>query len=432
MKTTRLFYVLLVALLVSAFGCSNQQSQPYQAQNQVQQDPQVTVNEAQPNIGDNLNLQAVGELLKQSPDPQTLERKLNEKGNPINNLDLNGDGMVDQLTVAETEKGKYTIIDNQADGTSDVAYLVVDAQPNMPVTVNINGNPQYYGNNSNYQSSFSPTDFMLMAYLMRPHYSLYMSPYHYGYYGYGYSPYPIMPYRAYHSSAYISSARTKTTYKTTTVTTTKSQPTFKSTSKSVSSNVATHASVSNPNRSQKSFSARDNSQPVRSGGFNSKPTASPSTSPVKTGSTGKSWGSSPSHTSTPAAHSTSSPSHTTSSPSHSWGSSSGGGRRSDVNSKENITPLAFNISDLSNINVVSYNYKPSWIASENLPSNKQYGYIAQNVEKTFPDLVTTDSHGKMVDYFGMIAVNTEAIKTLIGIVQSQQKEINDLKQQLKK
>ena len=256
MKTTRLFYVLLVALLVSTFGCSSQQSQPYQAQNQAQQDPQV-------NIGDNLNLQAVGELLKQSPDPQTLERKLNEKGNPINNLDLNGDGMVDQLTVTETEKGKYTIIDNQADGTSEVAYLVVNAQPNMPVTVNINGNPQYYGNNCNYQSSFSATDFMLMAYLMRPHYSLYMSPYHYGYYGYGYSPYPIMPYRAYHSSAYISSARTKTTYKTTTVTTTThSQPTFKNTSKSVTNNVA---SVSNPAHSQKAFQARDNSQPVRSG-----------------------------------------------------------------------------------------------------------------------------------------------------------------------
>lgn len=263
MKTMKLFLVLLVMVFTSTFvGCDNPNKQ-YQNQQPVQ----VQVTEAEPNVGDNLNLPAVGELIKTCKTPEEIEMKLNEPGNLINNLDLNGDGVADMLTVVETEKGKYTIIDNQSDGKTDVAYLNVIVQPDNTVNVNINGNPQYYGNNCNYQSSFSAGDMMLMYWLTRPHYSLYASPYYYGHYYHGYSPYRVVPYRTYHSNPYISSNRTKTTYKTTTITTTK---TFNNTSNVVKN----HANISHPTQSQKSFQNRDNSKPIGSGGFNNKNTNS--------------------------------------------------------------------------------------------------------------------------------------------------------------
>ena len=87
---------------------------------------------------------------------------------------------------------------------------------------------------------------------------------------------------------------------------------------------------------------------------------------------------------------------------------------------------------MNNVDIVHCSYKPEWVAFDNLPSTPVYSYIAQNLEQTFPNAVTTDEYGyKTVDYFGMTAVNTEAIKTLITLVQNQQKEINELKRQLK-
>ena len=271
MKTKNLFFVLLVALLTVFVGCTNQ---PYQGQGS---SGLVTVNESEPSVGENLDLQALGELVKQSNNPQEIEQKLN-MDNSINNLDLDGDGNRDYLKVTEFGEGNdrgYSITDVQSDGEPEVATVNVNIQNQ---TMELNGNPNYYGNmNNSYQSSFSTTDFLLLSWMTQPHYTYYRSPYHYGYYGYNYRPVPVVSYRSYHSSPYVSNSHSKTTYKTTTKTTTTTHiksPNSKNTSKAVNN----HVSVSNPTHSQKSFGKRDNSKPIKSGGFNSKPSSSSSSS----------------------------------------------------------------------------------------------------------------------------------------------------------
>src|SRR5215216_1370312 len=51
---------------------------------------------------DNFDLQRAGNLLERSDDPAEFERYLNEEDG-INNLDLNGDGYVDYVSVDEFE-----------------------------------------------------------------------------------------------------------------------------------------------------------------------------------------------------------------------------------------------------------------------------------------------------------------------------------------
>ncbi len=94
-----------------------------------------------------------------------------------------------------------------------------------------------------------------------------------------------------------------------------------------------------------------------------------------------------------------------------WG---GDNNMSDERLKTNITPITDAVSKIQQLNGVTFNWK-----STGKPS---VGVIAQNVEKVFPDLVTTDpkSGMKAVQYGNLVAPLIEAVK-------EQQKEIDDLK-----
>jgi polyhydroxyalkanoate synthesis regulator phasin len=55
---------------------------------------------------------------------------------------------------------------------------------------------------------------------------------------------------------------------------------------------------------------------------------------------------------------------------------------------------------------------------------KKYGFIAQEVQKVLPDLITTSKDGKLsLDYNGLIA-------PIVKSIQEQQKEISDQGQQI--
>jgi hypothetical protein len=88
---------------------------------------------------------------------------------------------------------------------------------------------------------------------------------------------------------------------------------------------------------------------------------------------------------------------------------------SDQTLKTNIKPILSPLEKVSQINGVTFN----WIEG-NIPS---IGVIAQQVEKVFPELVTTTSEYKSVRYNGLIGLLIEAIK-------EQQMQIEDLKLQL--
>ena len=78
------------------------------------------------------------------------------------------------------------------------------------------------------------------------------------------------------------------------------------------------------------------------------------------------------------------------------------------------------------LNGVTFNWDKSLNNNANASSKLQYGFIAQEIEKVIPELVTEDSNGyKAVNYIGVIPVLTQAI-------QEQQKEIEQLKEENQK
>jgi hypothetical protein len=91
---------------------------------------------------------------------------------------------------------------------------------------------------------------------------------------------------------------------------------------------------------------------------------------------------------------------------------------SDQRLKKNIQPLTDNtLEKIKQIQPVSFNWKES--------GKPEIGFIAQNVEQVYPDLVTTDPNTGMkgLKYGNMTAVLMEAI-------QEQQQQIDELKQEV--
>jgi hypothetical protein len=74
----------------------------------------------------------------------------------------------------------------------------------------------------------------------------------------------------------------------------------------------------------------------------------------------------------------------------------------------------------------------TWEWREDAPADAKeqpgMGVIAQEVEKVFPELVTTDDQGrKKVEYEGLIAPLIEAVKELDGRVRSLEEELASAK-----
>ena len=307
----KLFVIFTLCLLLAS--CSdNQTSQPSSYN---QPDSQVNVVVQQKPTG--LDLQALGELAKKSTNAKQLEDSLNQPGG-INNVDLNSDGKVDYLNVAEFGNGNtkgFSVVDYTANSTggvdtNEIANITFTKDQSNPqaATVNINGNTNIYGNNSTYQTSSLLSDLLIYNYLFSYH-PYYYSPYHYGYYPSYYHSYRPLAYDAYNS-------RVRTTYRTTTyktvspstTRTTVSSPYSGKTSASVRTNFSAQTS------SSKSFSVRDNSKPVNNTGFTNKSSSSSSSNK----SSGGGWFSSGSGSGSSYKSSSSS----SSSPSRSYSSSS--------------------------------------------------------------------------------------------------------------
>ncbi|MDZ7291832.1 MAG: tail fiber domain-containing protein [candidate division KSB1 bacterium] len=115
---------------------------------------------------------------------------------------------------------------------------------------------------------------------------------------------------------------------------------------------------------------------------------------------------------------------------------------SDIKLKENIQPIAAVLPDLMKLEAKTFNYKklPEY-EHMNLPSGKRYGFIAQEVEAIFPELVTAEAHPSAGELEGKKderpitykSINyTALIPLLVEAIREQQKMIDDLKSQLKK
>jgi len=90
-------------------------------------------------------------------------------------------------------------------------------------------------------------------------------------------------------------------------------------------------------------------------------------------------------------------------------------KASDIRLKSNIEPIVNPLMDIMKLKPVTFNYKSTGKAS--------LGVIAQDLEKVYPQLVTTNGGTKYVDYEGLVG-------PLIGAVQELKKENDKLRQDI--
>ncbi len=125
---------------------------------------------------------------------------------------------------------------------------------------------------------------------------------------------------------------------------------------------------------------------------------------------------------------------------------------SDARMKENIKDIMNSLDKLKQMRSVSYNFKeeenkeiperflkegitPEQIMADRKNAKKNnadllsrtfYGFLAQDVEKIFPDLVYKDSAGMLsVDYIGMIPLLVDGLQTQQTQIEKQQQQIDE-------
>ena len=112
--------------------------------------------------------------------------------------------------------------------------------------------------------------------------------------------------------------------------------------------------------------------------------------------------------------------------------SSGFWEASDLRWKKNIVALPGPLEKLSRLRGVEFDWKREEFKENNFPEGRQIGIIAQELEKEFPELVSTDNAGyKSIAYDKLTAVLLEAVKELEEKIQKQGDLLRSLERELK-
>ena len=86
---------------------------------------------------------------------------------------------------------------------------------------------------------------------------------------------------------------------------------------------------------------------------------------------------------------------------------------------------------LSKLNPVNYDFRIDEFKERGFSDEKQWGFIAQELEKVMPELVHEDDNGyQSLNYTGVIPLLTKAMQEQQTEMDKQQKEIDQLKAQL--
>jgi hypothetical protein len=277
-----IFVMIGIFVLSSMDTCSSRGSSNTAAR---QLETNTTINVVT-DASENLDLQAVGELLKTVNNAEELERALNSDNPRINNLDLDENDIVDYIAVTEygNESARgFSLTTELAQGeVQEIASIEIEKTEGF-ADAQIYGNRQIYGNNHYYHNRFGLTDFLLVAWLFsdRP---FYRSPY-----SYGGSPYGYRPYRPVATDVYR--GNTQRNFGNKTFSSGRSS-TFNSTLSSPNagkSATVVKAPLKNPTQAQRSFQARNPSKQVGSGGFG-RSSAKPSVRSSSSSRSGSSFG----------------------------------------------------------------------------------------------------------------------------------------------
>ncbi|MDT8401770.1 MAG: tail fiber domain-containing protein [Bacteroidales bacterium] len=108
--------------------------------------------------------------------------------------------------------------------------------------------------------------------------------------------------------------------------------------------------------------------------------------------------------------------------------STGSWNTSDARLKKNISEIDNPLGKLMKTRGTIFEFRTDEYEDYNFAEGTQFGFIAQELEHIFPELVNTDNKGyKSVNYNGMTPILVEAIKEQQRQIESQQKEIDELK-----
>lgn len=158
----------------------------------------ITVSSTGTDISENLDLKAVASLFGEVNNLEKFEAELNSEERHINNLDLNGDGVVDYLRVVEIGEGNNRLIVIQAvlakDIYQDVASIYVEKKDET-VTVQVIGDEYIYGANYIIEPVYVYRP-VIYDWFWSPAWVCWHSPYYWGYYPsccccYGVWSYPV-------------------------------------------------------------------------------------------------------------------------------------------------------------------------------------------------------------------------------------------------
>lgn len=173
--------------------------------------------------GDNLNLYAVLDVFQKSPTLEEFERTLNSQESNINNLDLNNDNVIDYIEVVSNKEGNsFTIILRVAINKieyQDVAVIEGHKIYSGKVFVQIIGDEELYGKDFIVEPSISGTQnpgyvgnhrvivaendvfyvnqWPIVVYLFSPVFSVYVSPWYWGFYPTYWHPWSPVYYHVY-------------------------------------------------------------------------------------------------------------------------------------------------------------------------------------------------------------------------------------------
>lgn len=101
---------------------------------------------------------------------------------------------------------------------------------------------------------------------------------------------------------------------------------------------------------------------------------------------------------------------------------------SDMRLKKDITPFTSALTGIGQIKAYTFYWKKDEFPQYDFNTRKQIGFMAQEIEKVYPEVVNTDVNGyKNVDYGKLTPILLTAIKELNDKVNKLQEEKDDLK-----
>ena len=156
-----------------------------------QKDVTVTANDSDAVTG--LDLQAVGDLFKDSKNLDEFEKNLNDPDNGINNLDLDNDGNVDYIRAVEKTADNTHLVILQAplakDEYQDVATIEVQKDKD-DYNVQIQGNEDIYGKDVYVVPAVVHVSaWPIIGLMYGPAYHPYRSAFYFGFYPHWWRPF---------------------------------------------------------------------------------------------------------------------------------------------------------------------------------------------------------------------------------------------------